>query len=287
MDDGLREAVERVRARVEAAKSTTPFADLEARVAQADVPRNFFAAVTRRAHPMHVSIIAQIERTAEPAHGTGPEAIDRWGIVGIARRYHDGGAAAISMVTQEGRGPSLADIEPVRAAVPLPVLRNEVLIDPWQLWESRAAGADAVLLIAECLTEGQLVDMLILAQQLGLTTLLEVRSTEGLLRARPYVGFPHRAYSLLGIHNRALGAESAGRSPGQTPPAQGDVAGTLRLLDLVDDPGVLVSEGGVRGRDDIQRLARQGVRIVLCGPEALDRTDPAAALRELNGLRVR
>jgi indole-3-glycerol phosphate synthase len=235
---------------------------------------------------MQVPIIAEIVRTGwdgrpvRPEYGPGAGGGSNFDPVAIARQYAAGGAAAVSLVTEPGRGATVGDVGAVRDAVPLPLMRSDVVVDAWQLWESRAAGADAVRLIADALTEGQLVDLLILAQQLGLTTLLEVWSTEGLLRTRPYIGFPHRAYALLGINNRAVWEEMGG-------PGDGDVSATLRLLDLVDDPAIVVSEGCVRVRNDLERLAREGVRIALCGEELLSRDDPVAALRELNGLPVR
>ena len=128
-----------------------------------------------------------------------------------------------------------------------------------------------MLLIAECLTESRLVDMLILAQQLQMTVLLEVHSMESLLRVRPHVGFPHPTYCLLGINNRDLSTMTT------------DVAHTLRLVDLVDDPGVLVSESGISEPGHIERLREVGVRIVLVGERLMKQPDPGAALAELLG----
>jgi indole-3-glycerol phosphate synthase len=151
------------------------------------------------------------------------------------------------------------------------VLRKDFLIDQWQLWESRAAGADAVLLISECLTESQLIDMLILAQQLRLTTLLEVHSMENLLRVRPHVGFPHPSYALLGINNRDLATQKV------------ELGHTLRLVDLVEDTSILVSESGITSARDLATLRHAGVRIVLVGEHLMRAEDPAAALLALRG----
>lgn len=283
---------------MEAAKAATPFAEMEAQAALADPPRNFFRAVTRRANAMQVAVIAEIIRIQPPPPPNSPDASSDAGddrlppssgfdAVAIAQRYHAGGASALALVTRPDEGGTLADIDAIREAVPLPVLRSDIIIDPWQLWESRAAGADAVLLSAELLTEGQLVDMLILAQQLGLTTLLEVGSTDGLLRARPYVGFPHRAYALLGINNQGMAVENLDPNLAAAVQPPPEVAGTLRVLDLVDDPTVLVSIGGHNSRADVQRLACEKVRIVMEGPALLHKPDPGAAIRELNGFPVR
>ncbi|MEM7629725.1 MAG: indole-3-glycerol phosphate synthase TrpC [Planctomycetota bacterium] len=265
----LREIIEHKRAEVEAAKAARPLKELEVEVAQAEPPRNFFAAV---AHPKpgHTAIIAEIKRKSPSAgwiresyqNGFEPEV--------IAQSYSEGGASAISCLTDEKFfAGHLSFIERVKAACPLPVLRKDFIIDPWQLWEARAAGADAVLLIAECLTESEIVDMLILGRQLQLTTLLEVHSMDNLLRVRPHVGFPHRGYNLLGINNRDLATMTT------------DLAHTTRLVDLVDDRSVLVSESGIKTPADLARLRRDGVRIALVGEHLMRHEDPGAALTEL------
>ncbi len=277
MADVLREIVEHKRREVDAAKARVPFKELESLVAQAEAPRNFFAAVTHHPTPEHVSVIAEIKRRSPSAGLMRPELDgDGFDPAAVARRYHANGAAAISCLTDEKFfGGHISHIERIREAVPLPVLRKDFIIDEWQLWESRAAGADAVLLIAECLNESQLVDMLILAQQLRLTTLLEAHGIESLLRVRPHVGFPHRAYGLLGINNRDLTTMKV------------DLGHTVRLADMVEDTSVLVSESGITSCSDLDRLRRHGVRIVLIGEHLMRHPDPGAALAELLKLEVR
>lgn len=250
--------------------------ELEALVAQAEPPRNFFGAVTpRRAHD-GVAIIAEIKRRSPSAGLIRPEYEgEGFAPESIARRYHANGASAISCLTDERFfGGHLSFIDRIKDAVALPVLRKDFLIDPWQLWESRAAGADAVLLIAECLTEGQIIDMMILAQRLLMTVLLEVHSMENLLKVRPHVGFPHPSYCLLGINNRNLATMEV------------DLSNTLRMVDLVENPGVLVSESGIRAPDDLSRLRQAGVRIALVGEHLMRREDPGAALADLLGRPV-
>lgn len=263
--------MERKRAEVEEAKRRVTFEDLEAQVAQADPPRNFFRAVTRHPDARHTSVIAEIKRKSPSAGLIRPEyGGDGFRPEDIARRYHAAGAAALSVLTDEADfGGHLSYIERVKDAVPLPVLRKDFVIDAWQLWESRAAGADAVLLIAECLNESQIVDLLILAQQLQLTVLLEAHDTENLLRLRPHVGFPHRAYCLLGINNRDLSTMTV------------DLNHTLRHVDLVDDRSILVSESGIRTPADLERLRAAGVRIALVGEHLMRQPDPGQALAEL------
>lgn len=234
-------------------------------------PRNFFDAVTHREFVADIAVIAEIKRMSPSAGLIRPEyAGDGFDPEDIAKRYERAGARAISCLTDERFfGGHLSFIKRVKQAVQLPVLRKDFVIDPWQLYESRAAGADAVLLIAECLGEGEIIDMMILAHELRLTVLLEVHSMENLLRVRPYVGFPHPSYTLLGINNRDLSSMHV------------DLNHTLRLVDLVDDRTILVSESGIRTRGDLDRLHASGVKIVLVGEHLMRQPDPGAALDTL------
>jgi len=188
----------------------------------------------------------------------------------IAEKLYQAGAAAIAYATDpEHFGGNLSQVARIKDVVPIPVLRKDFIIDPWQLWESRAAGADGVLLLAEALREAELIDLLILSQQLGLTAVVEVHDMENLLRVRPHVGFPHPGYFLLAISNLDLGSLEA------------DVSHTLRLADMVEDRAVLVSTSGIRSAADLVRLREVGVRIVLVGEQLMRAEDPGAALRQL------
>lgn len=248
-----------------------PLSELEAMVAQEEPPRNFFRAVTRPLPPSPVSVIAEVKRMSPSAGLIRPEyAGAGFNPEEVAQAYARNGAAAISCLTDRRFfGGDIAFLARVKAATTLPVLRKDFIIDAYQLWESRAFGADAVLLIAECLTEAEIVDFLILAQQLQLTTLLEVHSIENLLRVRPHVGFPHRSYALLGINNRDLSSMTV------------DLHHTLRLAELVEDRSVLVSESGIRTPEDLFRLAGAGVRIALVGEHLMRQPDPGVALAQL------
>ncbi len=252
------------RTEIAAAKARVPQELLEARAVDSGKPRNFFAAVTKRSGYMNV--IAEVKK-ASPSAGIIRKDFDP---VAVAKSYFEGGAAAISCLTDEkyfhGK---LEYIDQIKAAVPLPVLRKDFIVDPYQLFESRVHGADAVLLIAECLSQAELVDMLILATQLQLTTLVEVHSVDSLLRVRPHLGFPHAGYGLLGINNRDLKTMTT------------DINHTMRLLDMVEDTHILVSESGIKTHDDVSRLYRAGVRAVLIGEHLMREPDPGAALRKM------
>src|SRR5213075_2184940 len=140
----------------------------------------------------------------------------------------------------------------------------DFLIDPYQVYESRAAGADAVLLIAEALDTSVLIDLQILATEMNMTCLIEVHDMDNLIRVRDRViGFPHKSYSLLGINNRDLRTFKT------------DLGTTLRMSELVEDRQVLVSESEINTRQDVRKLAAAGVSAVLVG-ESLMRSEDIA-----------
>jgi indole-3-glycerol phosphate synthase len=264
MSDILAEIVEYKRHFVADAKTGRPMESVRLDAEQSPTPRNFFKAVTQPADS--VRVIAEVKK-ASPSAGLIRADFDP---VQIATTYFENGAAAISCLTDEKyfQG-KLEYIQQIREAVPLPVLRKDFIVDPYQVYEARAAGADAVLLIAECLEEAELLDLLILATELKLTTLVEVHSVDNLLRIRPHIGFPHPQYTLLGINNRDLKAMKT------------DVKHTLRLVDMLDQTDVVVSESGIRTVDDVSRLRGAGVNRILVGEHLMRQEDTGAALREL------
>jgi indole-3-glycerol phosphate synthase len=258
--------IARKRVEIAKAKMATPQEVLEQRVGEAGRPRNFFKAVVNEYDRSRTRIIAEVKRMS-PSAGVLRDDFDP---VRIAKQYEKAGAAAISCLTDETHfGGHLGYIQMIREAVSLPVLRKDFIVDQYQIWESRAAQADAVLLIAEVLSEGALLDLMILAQTLGMTTLIEVHDVEQLLKVRPHIGFPHAGYSLLGINNRDLRTMET------------DLGHTFRLLDMVENRHVLVSESGIRSGDDLVKLRRHGIRIVLVGEHLMRHEDPGQALRDL------
>jgi indole-3-glycerol phosphate synthase len=267
----LRGILQRKKQEVARAKELTPLAVLKERIAELGRPRNFFQAVVNHKSPFETAIIAEIKRKSPSAGWIRDEyRDDGFDPVRIAKRYHACGAAAISCLTDtEFFGGRPEYIHAIRDAVPLPVLRKDFIVDPWQIWESRAIGADAILLIAEALTEAEIIDMMILARELQLTTLVEVHDMDNLLRVRPHIGFPSRSYCLLGINNRDLTTMET------------DLNHSLRMVDLVDDTSVLVSESGINTPDDLSRLRHAGIRIALVGESLMRTEDPGAALATL------
>ncbi|UCD76749.1 MAG: indole-3-glycerol phosphate synthase TrpC [Phycisphaerales bacterium] len=265
----LEKIIAHKRVEVAKAKEITPLETLKERVSELPRPRNFFSAVAGDRNRRRTSVIAEIKRKS-PSAGEIREDFDP---VAIARQYEKAGAAAISCLTEERHfGGHLGYIQQIRQAVGLPVLRKDFLVDEYQIWESRAAGADAILLIAEVLSEGRLLDLAILAQKLNLTTLLEIHEVESLLKVKRHVGFPHPGYFLLGINNRDLRSMKT------------DVGHTFRLLDMIEDRSVVVSESGIRTPMDLSRLRAAGVGIVLVGEHLMRQPDPGKALQELLGI---
>jgi indole-3-glycerol phosphate synthase len=213
-----------------------------------------------------LNVIAEIKK-ASPSAGV----IRRdFAPVTIAKTYEKCGADAISVLTDEKyfQG-KLEYIDQVKHAVDLPILRKDFIIDIWQVYESRVAGADAILLIAEALKPAQLADLMIAAAELTLTVLLEIHDADSLLAVRSMVGFPRKGYSVLGINNRDLAT------------MQVDLNTTLRLADLLDNKVDLVAESGIKTRADVEKLKSAGISAVLVGQTLCESKDIAARFKEL------
>ncbi|MFB0525506.1 MAG: indole-3-glycerol phosphate synthase TrpC [Phycisphaerae bacterium] len=228
---------------------------------------NFYKVVTKP-NPRGINVIAEVKK-ASPSAGLIREDFDP---VAIAQTYERCGADAISVLTDEkyfqGR---LEYIEQIKQAVDLPILRKDFIIDIWQVYESRAAGADAILLIAEALKPGQLMDLMIAAAELTLTVLLEVHEADTLLNVRSMIGFPKKGYSILGINNRNLATMEV------------DLNTTSRLAQLVDNKNELVAESGIKSSADVEKLKLAGVRAVLVGQVLCESTNIEEKFGELFG----
>ena len=264
MSDILKQIVDHKKTEINAAKQRVPLEVLKGRVAKVEKARNFFAAMTRPANGP--SVIAEVKK-ASPSAGLIREDFDP---VAIAKAYADHGAACISCLTDAKffQG-DLEYIQQIKAAVSLPVLRKDFIVDTYQVWEARAAGADAILLIAECLEEHEILDLMILATELGMTTLLEVHDVDNLLKVRPHIGFPHPKYVLLGINNRNLKTMTT------------DINHTLRLMEMVEQPEILVTESGIRTNADVKKMMAVGINKFLVGEHLMRQPNVGRALDEL------
>ena len=208
-----------------------------------------------------VQLIAEVKRSS-PSRGALRPDLDH---VELARTYAANGAAAVSVLTEEQYfGGSPEQLAEVRAAVAsMPLLRKDFIFEPYQIYESRACGADALLLIAAMLSSIQLEDLLGLSLSLGMRCLVEVHDEEELERA-----LGCRAM-IIGINNRDLRTFNI------------DLETTVRLRPLIPPDRIVVSESGIRSRDDMKKLRTWGVDAVLVGETLVTATDVAAKMREL------
>jgi indole-3-glycerol phosphate synthase len=264
----LEQIIQTKKEEIEHRRSRVPLDEMKAQALSQPRPRNFFSAVTRRPTKA-LNLIAEVKK-ASPSAGVIRADFDP---VAIAQIYAAAGADALSVLTDEKYFQGHLDyLKSVRAAVSLPVLRKDFIIDEYQVYESRLAGADAILLIAECLEISQLIDLQILATELNMTCLIEVHDMDNLIRVRDRViGFPHRSYSLIGINNRDLRTFKT------------DLGTTLRLAELIENRDVLVSESGINSRFDVQKLVDAGVRTILVGESLMRSDDVGAKIRDLLG----
>jgi indole-3-glycerol phosphate synthase len=245
----------------------------ELRATAAGMPkcRNFYKAVTKK-NFRGLNVIAEVKK-ASPSAGMIRPGFDP---VAIAAEYEACGADAISCLTDEKyfQG-KLEYIHQIKEKVKLPILRKDFIIDKWQVFESRAAGADAILLIGEALQPGELMDLLIAATELTMTVLIEVHELDTLMRLRSLIGFPVKHYSLLGINNRDLGTMIV------------DLATTSRLAEFADNRRELVSESGIKTRADVEKLIDIGIGAVLIGETLCRSQSITAKFEELFGKRAR
>jgi indole-3-glycerol phosphate synthase len=248
--------------RARAAADTRRDGELEALVAGLPPARAFEAALRERARAEQVAVIAEVKRRSPSAGALAPD-LDP---AALARAYARGGAACLSVLTDGPHfGGSREDLQRARAAVALPVLRKDFTVAPGDVYDARAMGADAVLLIVAALAEEELRRLLALATSLGLAALVEVHE-EGEVAAALRAGA-----QLIGVNQRDL------RS------FQVDTARALRLARCLPPDVVAVAESGIRDPSDVERLAAAGYHAVLVGEHLVGAEDP---VRELLALRA-
>jgi indole-3-glycerol phosphate synthase len=241
---------------VAAARAAVPLEELRARAADAPSVRDFAAAI---AGPP-VRIIAEVKR-ASPSAGTIRREADP---VAVARAYEAAGAAAVSVLTDRRFfAGSPDDLRAVRGAVGVPVLRKDFVVDAYQVYEARALGADAVLLVAGTGPTAALADLAACAAALGMTALVEAHTEDELDQALA------AGARVVGINNRDLRTLAV------------DIETTARLRPRVPRGVVVVSESGIETPADVARVRRSGVHAMLVGTALMASDDPAARLREL------
>ncbi len=242
-------------------QATTPLAELRAALADAPAPLDPMPHFRAPGS----SVIAEVKRRS-PSKGDLADIADP---AALAQRYAAGGAGAISVLTEQRRfGGSLADLRAVRAAVDVPVLRKDFIVETYQLLEARAAGADLALLIVAALDDDILRRLHDEARELGLTVLVEVHDEPETERAV------------------ALGAELIGVNARNLKTLAVDNDTFARLAPLVPDDRVLVAESGISGPSDVERFVTEGARVVLVGEALVKDGDPRGAVAAMTGVEA-
>jgi len=257
------------RIEVQRDKALVSLDDMKVQADEAGHCRDFFKAVTKP-NQRGLNVIAEIKK-ASPSAGLIRTDFDP---AEIAQIYESCGADAISVLTDEkyfqGR---LEYIAQVKEAVSLPVLRKDFIIDEYQVYQARAAGADAILLIAEALKKTLLAELLTLANKLSLAVLVEVHSSDTLLTVKEIKDSHPQSRSVIGINNRDLTAMTV------------DINTTGKLAEQVEAKNQLVAESGIKSRADVEKLISIGVGAVLIGQTLCESEDIQAKFEELFGAK--
>lgn len=252
----LDEIVEAKAEELERRRQNMPLSELE-KLGSKSSKRDFAAAIKGD----DVRLIAEVKR-ASPSRGVIRHNLDH---IKLARTYAQNGAAAISVLTDERYfGGSLEHLEAIKEAIDkIPLLRKDFIFDPYQVYESRAYGADALLLIVAILSDSELAELLSLSYGLGMTCLVEVHNQGELERALM------SGAQIIGINNRDLKNFAV------------DLETTKRLRPLIPQDRTVVSESGIRDRGDVQKLRQWGVDAMLVGEALVAAGDVAKKVREL------
>jgi len=261
MTDILERILETKRAEVAARKATMPLSELDACIARQSKPRGFRAALDAKAATGH-ALIAEIKK-ASPSKGLIRADFDP---PAHARAYQAGGAACLSVLTDEPwfQGAD-SYLTAARDACDLPVLRKDFMVDPWQVPESRAIGADAILLIMAALDDGQLAEIEASAIECGMDVLIEVHDAKELERALKLKS------RLIGVNNRNLRDFTI------------DFENSYRLVGKAPAGCTFVAESGLTIRADLDQMAEHGIHCFLIGEALMRQHDVEAATRALVG----
>ena len=262
MTDILADIAAYKREEVRERKAARAQAEVDAAAKAATPPRGFRAALERAHAPGRLALIAEIKK-ASPSRGLIRADFDP---PALARAYETGGAACLSVLTD---GPSFqgadAFLTAAREAATLPALRKDFLVDPWQVAESRALGADAILVILAMVDDSLAHELLIEAKRWGMDALIEVHDEAEMARAATLGGH------LIGVNNRNLRTFVT------------DLSITERLAPLAPLNALFVTESGIGGPDDMMRLERAGARAMLVGESLMRQADVTTATRTLLG----
>jgi len=252
----LSRIIESRRAEVARRKRIMPEPVLRIAAGKADAPRDFAGALARD----RVNVIAEIKK-ASPSAGVLRRDFEP---AALARAFEGAGAAALSVLTEEENFQgALAHLRDARAAVKLPVLRKDFIVDTYQVWEARAANADSFLLIAAALDDATLAELLVLGRELLMEPLVEVHTREELDRVLA------AGARIIGVNNRNLHTLEV------------RVETSLELVEMIHQDCIAVSESGLRSVEDLRKLRAAGFDAFLIGESLMREVDSGAALRRL------
>ena len=244
------------REEVELRKKSMSLSSLKEGIAQRQMPLDFARALGGD----HTRLIAEVKR-ASPSRGI---LCPDFNPVELAKSYAQGGAAAISVLTEANYfDGSIDHLAAIREEIRLPLLRKDFIFDPYQVYESRAYGADALLLIVAILSQEQLEELLWLSQNLSLSCVVEVHNQADVERALLSQA------KIIGINNRNLNTLAV------------DINTTQQLRPLIPREKIVVSESGIKSREDIVKLKGWGVNVVLVGEALVTATDVPSKMGEL------
>jgi indole-3-glycerol phosphate synthase len=263
MSDILAEITARKRADLKTVKAEYPFAEIDHAARAAPAPRGFAAAIEAKIAAGRYALITEIKKASPSGGMIRPE----FHPAALARAYEAAGAACLSVLTDEPyfQG-TVAHLQEARNAMSLPVLRKDFMVDPYQIAESRAIGADCILVIMAALSDSQAAELAAAAHDYGLDVLVEVHNRAELDRALKL------DVRLFGINNRNLKTLKT------------DIATTEELAAAVPKDRVLVSESGLKTAADLDRMAAVGARTFLVGESLLRQEDVTQATLRLQGL---
>ncbi|PYU28054.1 MAG: indole-3-glycerol phosphate synthase TrpC [Acidobacteria bacterium] len=252
----LSRIIESRRAEVARRQRIMPETVLRIAAGKADAPRDFAGALARD----NVNVIAEIKK-ASPSAGVLRREFEP---AALARAFEQAGAAALSVLTEEENFQGvLAHLRDARAAVALPVLRKDFMVDRWQVWEARAANADSFLLIAAALHDTALTELLALGRELGMEAVVEVHTAEELERVLAM------GARIIGVNNRNLHTLEV------------RLETSLELVEMIPDDRIAVSESGLRSAEDLRQLRAAGFDAFLIGESLMREALPGAALGRL------
>ena len=266
MDSSRPDILNRILARkqeeIAARRQQVPLGELQRRARLASAPRGFVAALQAAIAADRAAVIAEIKK-ASPSKGVIRENFDP---LEIARAYAAGGASCLSVLTDRDFFQGHEDyLEIARAACDLPVIRKDFIVDPYQVAESRAIGADCILLIVAALDDAALAELHAAARELGMDVLVEVHDRGELERAL------RLDLDLVGINNRDLRSFDT------------SLQTTIGLLDAIPDACLVVTESGIHSREDVALMRDNKVNAFLVGEAFMRAPDPGQALRRLFG----